>query len=72
MSSPGSTGEWQFIDCKSVQSLHGLSDLLTEKYGSGKFSVETRQNVYCIRAETSSAPLDLVSQGCNPVSYFAS
>ncbi|KAK1531888.1 hypothetical protein CPAR01_11537 [Colletotrichum paranaense] len=57
-SSSSSSGQWQFVHCKTVKSPHGLSNLLTRLYGPGKFSVETRQNVYCIRADASSLPLD--------------
>ncbi|KAK1723672.1 hypothetical protein CaCOL14_007178 [Colletotrichum acutatum] len=52
-------GEWQYIHCKVVKSPQGLSSILTSLYGPGKFSVETRQNVYCIRAADSTVPLDL-------------
>ncbi|KAK1624438.1 hypothetical protein BDP81DRAFT_437615 [Colletotrichum phormii] len=53
------SGEWQYIHCKIVKSPQGLSSLLTRLYGPGKFSVETRQNVYCIKAVDSLVPLDL-------------
>ncbi|KAK1471153.1 hypothetical protein CTAM01_16651 [Colletotrichum tamarilloi] len=52
---------WQEIHCKLVKSPHGLSRYLNTFYGDGKFSVETRQNVYCIKAQGCQKRLDVVS-----------
>lgn len=40
----------QEIDCRLVSSPQGLSKLLKDIFGEGRFQVEMRHNIYSIRA----------------------